>query len=38
MIIAYGLKEAKDNKSKMYINKECVEWLRKVYLNKEVHY
>lgn len=28
----------KDNKSKMYINKECVEWLRKVYFNKEVHY
>ncbi len=28
----------KDNKSKMYINKECVEWLIKVYFNKEVHY
>ena len=28
----------KDNKSKMYINKECVEWLKKVYFNKEVHY
>ena len=28
----------KDNKSKMYIKKECVEWLNKVYFNKEVHY
>lgn len=28
----------KDNKSKMYINNECVDWLRKVYFNKEVHY
>lgn len=32
------IKKDKDNKSKMYINKECVEWLRKVYFNKEVHY
>lgn len=31
-------KKDADNKSKMYINKECVEWLRKVYFNKEVHY
>lgn len=22
----------------MYINNECVDWLRKVYFNKEVHY
>ena len=28
----------KITESKMYINKECVEWLRKVYFNKEVHY
>ena len=27
----------KDNKSKMYINKEFVEWLRKVYFNKGAH-
>lgn len=32
------IKKDKDKKSKMYINKECVEWLRKVYFNKEVHY
>lgn len=30
-------KKDKDNKSKMYINKEFVEWLRKVYFNKEAH-
>ena len=28
----------KDNKLKMYIYKECIEWLTKVYFNKEVHY
>lgn len=32
------IKRDKTNKSKMYINKECVEWLKKVYFNKEVHY
>ena len=32
------IKRDKTNKSKMYINKEGVEWLKKVYFNKEVHY
>lgn len=32
------IKSDKDKKSKMYINQECVDWLKEVYFNKEVHY
>ena len=27
-----------NNKEKVYIQQECVEWLKEVYLNKEEHY
>lgn len=32
------IKRDKDKKTKMYINQECIEWLKEVYFNKEEHY
>lgn len=32
------IKRDKDKKTKMYVNQECVEWLKEVYFNKEEHY
>lgn len=28
----------KNSKSKMYIKQECIDWLKDVYFNKEIHY
>jgi len=32
------IKIDKDRKTKMYVNQECVDWLKEVYFNKEEHY
>ena len=32
------IKRDKDKKTKMYVNQECVDWLKEVYFNKEEHY
>lgn len=32
------IKRGKDKKTKMYVNQECVDWLKEVYFNKEEHY
>lgn len=32
------IKKDEDKKPKMYINQECVDWLKEVYFNKEEHY
>ncbi len=32
------IKRDKDKKTKMYINQECVDWLKEVYFNKDEHY
>ena len=32
------IKRGKNKKTKMYVNQECVEWLKEVCFNKEEHY
>lgn len=32
------IKRDKEKKTKMYVNQECVDWLKEVYFNKEEHY
>ena len=32
------VKRDKNKKTKLYINQECIEWLKEVYFNKEEHY
>ena len=31
-------KQLENNKTKVYIKQECVDWLKEVYFNKEEHY
>lgn len=34
----FWIKRDKDKQTKMFVNQECVDWLKEVYFNKEEHY